>query len=198
MISQLTGILAAKTPDHCTIDVGGVGYGVSVSLTTFAKLPELGHQMRLAIHTYVREDQLLLYGFATDEERILFQKLIAISGVGPKTALAILSGLPAGHLIDAISTEDRARLSTIPGVGKKTAERIIIELKDRLARDTNLLASTTLVLRGKLSKEVLSALINLGYPRTTAERALSKVHLVDEMPIEAAIKAALKELCRMQ
>lgn len=197
MIAQLTGMLVAKAPDHCVIDVNGVGYSIHVSLTTFAALPEAGAMASLAIHTYVREDQLLLYGFATAQEKALFQRLIGISGVGPKTALAILSGLPADHLIDAIGAEDHARLSTIPGVGKKTAERIIIELKDRVARDATLAAAAHATPRGRRYEDVVSALTNLGYARAVAEAAIRKASWSEAMPIEEAIRAALKELCRV-
>lgn len=197
MIAHLTGTLAAKAPDRCVIDVGGVGYGILVSLTTFAALPETGQRASLVIHTHVREDQLLLYGFASPEERLLFQRLIGVSGVGPKTALAILSGLPAEHLVEAIGSEDRARLSTIPGVGKKTAERIIMELKDRIARDVPCASPGPATSRGRMHEDAVSALVNLGYPRLVAEGALRKITWSDGMPLEEAIRAALKELCRV-
>ena len=197
MISQLTGTLISKAPDGCVIDVGGVGYGVVVSLGTFAALPDAGARMTLVIHTHVREDQLLLYGFSTPEERTIFQRLIGVSGVGPKTALAILSGLPAHHLVDAIAAEDKARLSTIPGVGKKTAERIIIELKDRLARDVALSPGAAPAGPARLREDAVSALTNLGYGRPIAEEALRKIKWTDGMPLEDAIRAALKELCRI-
>ncbi len=197
MISQLTGTLVAKSPESCVIDVGGVGYGVLVSLTTFAELPEAGQKATLSIHTHVREDQLLLYGFASAEERALFQKLIGVSGVGPKTALAILSGLPAGHLVDAIGSEDRLRLSTIPGVGKKTAERIIVELKDRICRDATLSRSLPPSSKSRLHEDAISALVNLGYGRPVADEAVRKVASGGELPLDETIRAALKELCRV-
>ena len=196
MIAQLTGTLVTKAPDHCVIDVNGVGYAVLVSLSTFAALPEAGERAKLVIHTHVREDQLLLYGFAAPEERLLFQKLIGVSGVGPKTALAILSGLPAGPLVEAISAEDRARLATIPGVGKKTAERIIVELKDRIAKDVSFASPGPAGSRGRMRDDALSALVNLGYPRTVADEALRNIAWTEGIPIEEAIRAALKELCR--
>ncbi|MFH0800586.1 MAG: Holliday junction branch migration protein RuvA [Pseudomonadota bacterium] len=196
MIAYLTGTLASKSPDHCVIDVGGVGYRVLVSLTTFSSLPEIGAKASVNVHTHVREDQLSLFGFATADEKTLFQRLISISGVGPKTALAILSGIPASDLVQAIAGEDRARLSTIPGIGKKTAERIIIELKDKLAREMPLAAAGYSV-RGRAYEDAVSALTNLGYQRAVAETALRKAGWSDNQPIEDSIRAALKELCRV-
>lgn len=196
MISQLTGTLLEKEPHHCTIDVGGVGYGVCVSLSTYGSLPELGVRVTLPIHTYVREDQLVLFGFATADERTLFLKLIAISGVGPKTAMGILSGLPPAELVEAIGRGDAARLATVPGVGKKTAERMIVELKDSLTRDLRLTHLAACPAFPAVRDDALSALINLGYAKPVAEAALNKAGCSDEMSVEAAIRAALKELCR--
>lgn len=196
MISQLTGTLLEKQPNHCIIDVGGVGYGVHVSLSTYGALPEPGGRVTLPIHTYVREDQLVLFGFATAEERTLFLKLISISGVGPKTAMGILSGLPPAELVEAISRGDAAKLSTVPGVGKKTAERMIVELKDSLAREVQLLRASASSSFPAVRDDALSALINLGYARPVADAALNKAGCSDEMSVEAAIRAALKELCR--
>lgn len=195
MISLITGTLVTKQPGQCVVEAAGVGYGASISLSTFAALPENGSTCRLHIHTYVREDQITLYGFATPDEKALFLKLIAVSGVGPKTALAILSGIPADHLVDAIANEDRAHLSTIPGIGKKTAERIIVELKDRIARDMPISTSPHSQ-RGRIYEDAVSALTNLGYHRQIAEGALKKAKWSDDMPIEDAIRFALKELCR--
>lgn len=195
MIEFLSGNLIAKSSDRCVIDVNGVGYGVSVSLSTLATLPQIGEPAKLNIHTHVREDQLMLYGFASTDEKVLFEKLIAVSGVGPKTALAILSGIPVPQLVNAISQEDKLRLSTIPGIGKKTAERIIIELKDRLAKGFSMnLGGTVTCTQGY--EDALSALMNLGYQRMIAESALKKVGFKESMPLEDAIRSALKELCR--
>lgn len=196
MIAILTGQLISKSPDHCIIDVNGVGYRVLVSLTTFADLPEPNSTLRLNIHTHVREDQLLLYGFSTIEEKNLFQRLISISGVGPKTALAILSGLSTNHLVEAIRNEDLARLSTIPGVGKKTAERITLELKDRIAKEMATVFAGETANRGSLFEDAASALVNLGYQRPVAENALKKLKPSANIPIEELIRSALKELCR--
>jgi holliday junction DNA helicase RuvA len=196
MIVHLTGTLVQKEPHHCVIDVGGVGYGVHLSLSTYTALPEEGSRVSLPIYTYVREDALLLYGFAEARERALFQRLIGISGVGPKTAMAILSGLPPAELSDAIARGDQARLSSIPGVGRKTAERMIVELKDVLAREGRALPSQPGVRSGLLREEVLSALTNLGYKLPVAEAALAKATLGEGTTVEAAIRATLKELCR--
>jgi len=195
MIALLTGTLVEKAPNRCIIDVNGVGYGVLVSLNTFAWLPEVGGRASLCIHTHVREDMLELYGFATPEERSIFQRLIGVSGIGPKTALAILSGLSAERLVEAISAEDRATLATIPGVGRKTAERIIVELKDRLGAIAS--ARPAPSAGAALFEDAVSALVNLGYGRPAAEAAMRKVNPTEGMRIEDAIRAALKELCRV-
>jgi Holliday junction DNA helicase RuvA len=196
MIVHLTGTLRAKEPSHCIVDVGGVGYGVHVSLTTFGELPENGTSVSLPIYTYVREDQLVLYGFNSSEERLLFQRLIAVSGVGPRTALAVLSGLPPVELARAISQSDSARLTTIPGIGRKTAERMIVELKDTLGRELAALSPQGASPVPRIQNDTLSALTNLGYPRAAAERAITKAGITESMLIEEAIRLALKELCR--
>jgi len=194
MIVNLSGVLLEKEPGHCVIDVGGVGYGVRVSLSTFSKLPDAGCEVRLPIHTYVREDQLVLYGFATAAERGLFCKLISISGVGPKIALAVLSGLSPDDLVEAISSGDAARLSGIPGIGKKTASRMIVELKGMLPDDLRIggASGATRSIRG----DAVSALMNLGYSKAQAESALDKVEFTDDTTIEEAIRTSLKELCK--
>jgi Holliday junction DNA helicase RuvA len=195
MIVNLSGVLLEKEPGHCVVDVGGVGYGVRVSLSTFGQLPNAGEEVKLPIHTYVREDQLVLYGFATAGERALFCKLISISGVGPKLALAVLSGLPPDDLVEAIGSGDAARLSGIPGIGKKTASRMIVELKGMLPDDLRIgggASGATRSIRG----DAVSALMNLGYPKAHAESALDKVELTDETSIEEAIRTGLKELCK--
>lgn len=197
MISRLTGTLAHKEPGHCIIDVGGVGYCVHTSLATFGMLPELNCELRLDIHTYVREDQLQLFGFTTPEEKTMFQRLIAISGVGPKMAMAILSGLPTDSLIQAIAGGDHLRLSTIPGVGKKTADRIIVELKDRLPRDFDIAGKKLQTGVKGVHEDAVSALVNLGYKRQVAEGTLIKIKPSDDMRIEDVIRSALQELNRL-
>ncbi len=197
MISRLTGTLTTKLPDHCIVDVGGVGYCVHTSLTTFGMLPDLNQEISLDIHTYVREDILQLFGFSTPDEKFLFQKLISISGVGPKMAIAILSGLPAEVLVQAIGGGDHNRLSMIPGVGKKTADRIIVELKDRIGKDFISTGKQLPTAIDDIQEDVVSALINLGYKRQIAEKALIKIEISDSMRIEEVIRSALKELNRL-
>jgi Holliday junction DNA helicase RuvA len=196
MISRLTGRLAHKSPELCVVDVGGVGYSVHTSLTTFGQLPDQSKDVSLEIHTYVREDQISLFGFATHEEKALFQRLIAISGVGPKTAVAILSGLPVDDLADAIAGGDHARLQAIPGVGRKTADRIILELKDRISKDLARTPSSKSSFANNTFDDALSALTNLGYRRQVAEAALRKVEISETAKIEEVIRSALLELNR--
>ena len=193
MIVNLTGTLLKKDHSCCVIDVGGVGYGVRTSLNALETMPEVGERVNLPVHTYVREDQMVLFGFSSEEERALFLKLIQISGIGPKIAMAVLSGLPPANLVKTIDAGDSARLATIPGIGKKTAERMVVELKGSLARDPQLAPA---VGEASVLEDATSALANLGYPRQTAEVALRKAGVKDGMQIEEAIRAALKELCR--
>lgn len=195
MIFHLTGLLAAKEPGHCVVDVGGVGYGLSVSLNSFASLPAVGQEVKLSVHTYVREDQLVLFGFSTPKERTVFRKLINISGIGPKIAMAMLSGLTPDDIVDAVGSRDSARLSTIPGIGKKTAERMIVELGDMFSREMTVRTARD-ASRTPIFEDALSALLNLGYTRANAENALKRAEVSESMRVEQAIKAALKELCR--
>ncbi len=198
MIAHLSGIVIEKAPHRVAIDVNGVGYDVQISLTSFESIPEVDQPVRLTIYTHVREDQIALYGFVAPEEKYLFGRLIGVSGVGPKMALAILSGLPAQELITAIAGQDRARLATIPGVGKKTAERIVMELKDRLAREmSDQIHPTSKSPCRAQDEDTLSALTNLGYPRAVAEKALNKLDPSKKMTLEDTIRGALRELCRV-
>lgn len=195
MIAQLTGTLTYKSPHMLIVDVKGVGYAVSVSLTTFSALPDEGKSITLMIHTHVREDQLVLYGFITPNEKRLFAHLMSVSGVGPKVALGILSGIPPDNLANAIITGDIARLNAIPGVGRKTAERIILDLKDKLARDPSVTTSAQLpAQKSPAYDDALSALTNLGYKRNAAEKALGTIDWAASIPLETAIRDALKEL----
>lgn len=197
MIAQLSGTLAYKTPQYVVIDVGGVGYRVFVSLTSFAALPEVGTPLTMLTHTHLREDQLTLFGFTTNEEKQIFQKLIAISGVGPKMALTILSGIPAVELAQAISGQNTSRLQSIPGVGKKTAERITVELKDKLLNlMPHISPDGTGAKPHRFYDDVLSALINLGYQRAQAEKAIRGVSWDEIETIENAILKTLKELAK--
>jgi Holliday junction DNA helicase RuvA len=174
MIAQLRGTLAEKNPNRLIVDIGGVGYDVLVPLSTFYALGDPGSQVSLRIHTHVREEALALYGFATPLELELFERLISISGVGPKLALSVLSGIEPAELIKAIRLQDVARLTAIPGIGKKTAERIGLELKDRLpaALPGSGQAAVDAEPGDQLREDLLSALLNLGYQRAAAEKAI--------------------------
>jgi holliday junction DNA helicase RuvA len=197
VIAHLRGRLFAKHPNRLIVDVNGVGYDVAVPLSTFYGLGEPGAEIALRIHTHVREDALLLYGFATALEQDLFERLIGISGIGPKVALAVLSGIEPKELVRAVERGDVARLTAIPGVGKKTSERMVLELKDRLPRahagevDAGAVDAGAPLLR----EDVLSALINLGYHRPLAEKAVDAARkAIPDGSFEQTLKHALREL----
>jgi len=171
MIGWLRGSLLRKDTQTLLLDVRGVGYRVSIPLSTFYKLGEPGSDVELYVRTHVREDALQLYGFASMDEQGLFERLIGVSGVGPRVALAILSGIESAELITALRTSDVARLIRIPGVGKKTAERLVLELKDKMQAFAASDAPSGPSPAGQLEQDVVSALANLGYPRGEAERA---------------------------
>ena len=199
MIAFLHGRLAEKHPNRLIVDVNGVGYDVFVPLSTFYGLGEAGSDIALRIHTHVRDDALLLYGFATRLEQDLFERLIGVSGIGPKVALAVLSGIEPQDLIRAIQRSDVARLTAIPGVGKKTSERIVLELKDRLpVVQTERPGSTdTAPPEAAVADDVVSALVNLGYHRPLAEKAAaSAVKAAPDAGFERTLKQALRELSR--
>jgi holliday junction DNA helicase RuvA len=195
VIAYLRGTLLEKSPSRLILDVAGVGYDVQVPLSTFYGLGEPGTETTIRVHTHVREDIIALYGFATLLEQQLFEKLIGISGIGPKLALAVLSGIEPGDLIRAVRTQDVARLTAIPGVGKKTAERIGLELKDRLP--ASLPASDHAPAgappEDQLRADLLSALLNLGYQRAPAEKAIEKTVRPD-MGFEQALRDVLRAL----
>ncbi len=181
------------------VDVGGVGYDVFVPLSTFYGMGETGTDIALRIHTHVREDALQLFGFATALEQDLFERLIGVSGIGPKLALAVLSGIEPKELIRAIERSDVARLTAIPGVGKKTSERIVLELKDRLPRVPSeaVAAIDGGAPEAPLQDDVISALVNLGYHRPLAEKAAaSAVKVVPDAGFERTLKQALRELAK--
>ena len=197
MIAHLRGRIFEKHPNRLVLDVNGVGYDVFVPLSTFYSLGEPGSETALRIHTHVREDALVLYGFATLLEQELFERLIGVSGIGPKVALAVLSGIEPLELIRAIERGDLARLTAIPGVGKKTSERIVLELKDRLPRVRSETAPVEVVETPALKDDVLSALVNLGYHRPLAEKAVSSaVKAAPDGDFEHTLKLALRELSR--
>lgn len=200
MIALLRGTLVDKNPNRLIVDAGGVGYDVQVPLSTFYVLGEAGTPVTLRIHTHVREDAIALFGFATPLELTLFERLIAINGIGPKLALAVLSGIEPADFIKAIRGQDVARLTAIPGIGKKTAERIGLELKDRLP--TTLAATgpegpATARPEDQLRDDLLSALVNLGYQRPIAERAIDAVlKQSNGAGFEVALREVLKGLMK--
>ncbi|HZQ96426.1 MAG TPA: Holliday junction branch migration protein RuvA [Candidatus Sulfotelmatobacter sp.] len=171
MIAHLRGKLLAKHPNQAIVETSGVGYDVTITVPTFSDLPEIGAEVALHIHTHVREDALALYGFLRASEKLLFEKLITVSGIGPKLAVTILSGMAADEMVGSIRGNDVARLTRIPGIGKKTAERMVLELRDKLPEAGP--ASTPVATRLSATEDdVLSALLNLGYQRAAAEKAL--------------------------
>lgn len=203
MIATLSGILLNKQPGHVIVDVGGVGYEVLVSGRTYEKLPDTGDEIFLYIYTSVREDAITLFGFNKADEKELFLLLITVSGVGPKLALGVLSGISAAELCEAISRKNLGRLTSLSGVGKKTAERLCVELGDKVGRFYTAAAgeqehvADESLMEGDNVQDALSALVNLGYPQNTAWKALRKVQQrqpVDEMKIEELIRAALRVL----
>ena len=194
MIASLAGTLAEKSPEMLVVDVGGVGYAVQVSLQTFADLPPSGNPVRLLVHTEVREDAIELFGFLVADERGLFHLLCKVKGLGPRTAMTVLSGMPYRELARTIADGDAARLQTIPGVGKKLAERIVVECRDGAA----VLAAGAPARREPATVEgvlgeAISALVNLGYKRAEAERAVERVGRAGA-PLEDVVRAALQGL----
>jgi holliday junction DNA helicase RuvA len=177
MIAHLRGTLFEKHPNQVVVEAAGVGYDVQIPISTFTSLGEEGSAVSLRIHTHVREDALLLFGFGTQQEKVLFERLISVNGIGPKLAITVLSGLATGDLIQAIRSADVQRLIRIPGVGKKTAERIVLELKDKLvfgSESPGAQPQTAGPVFGALDQDVLSALLNLGCARPAAEEAIRK------------------------
>ncbi len=198
MIALLTGRIKRKATDHLIIDVAGVGYQVQAPLSTFYRLPEIGEEVTLHIHTHVREDALSLFGFLAEEEKDTFLLLMSVSGIGPRLALAVLSSLSIAEIASAIQASDDSRLCSIPGIGKKTAARMVLELKDKIkflsgapALDERIAAKTDGV------EDAVSALVNLGYKKPLAEETLKKVR--QERPglsIEALIREGLSALMK--
>ena len=194
MIARLFGKVADKQPNRLIVDVAGVGYDVLVPLSTYYVAPDMGGEMALRIHTHVREDQLALYGFATELELTMFEKLIAVSGIGPKVALSVLSGIEPRDLVGAIQRNDLARLTAIPGVGKKTAERICVELRDRLPKAVEASPASP---EDSMREDLVSALGNLGYHRQAIEKVLDKLlSAKGAARFEDVLRAALKDLSR--
>jgi Holliday junction DNA helicase RuvA len=197
MISRIRGRLASKAPGEIVIDCNGVGYGVRVPLSTFYELPEIEEEVLLQVYTHVREDALLLYGFLTNKEKELFCLLIGVSGVGPKLAVNVLSGISAQDLERALCEGDVVGLTRIPGIGRKTAERMLVELKDKVTLPPGM-ATAGLPLRQGVVKDALSALVNLGYTRSIAEEAVREAsrRQGDEPSLEGLLKEALRLLAR--
>jgi Holliday junction DNA helicase RuvA len=195
MIALLRGTLIERSPSRIVVEVRGVGYELHVPVSTFSRLPEIGAETALHVHTHVREDALQLYGFATTGEKRLFEKLIAISGIGPRVALSILSGIPAEDLTTAILSGNLSRLTAIPGIGKKTAERVLMELRDKLGGEPG--AAAVAAGSGSISEDLMSALLNLGYPRPLAENTVAQVlknH--PDRPFEELFKLTMQRLNR--
>ena len=174
MIALLRGILLEKHPNQAIVEAGGVGYDVTIPVSTYTHLPEAGSEVRLRIYTHVREDALALYGFLTQDEKALFEKLIGVSGIGPTLAVKVLSGLAAAELIQFIRRGEVEKLVRIPGVGKKTAERLVLELRDKLPAPTGEQPAPAAQALSPIDQDVLSALLNLGCARPQAEAAVRK------------------------
>jgi holliday junction DNA helicase RuvA len=199
VIAHLRGRIFAKQPNRIVVDVNGVGYDVFVPLSTFYGLGDVGAEVSIRIHTHVREEALVLYGFSTTLEQDLFERLISVSGIGPKVALSVLSGIEPHELIRAVELKDVTRLTAIPGVGKKTAERIVLELTGRLPLSRAGAAAADEGPPGPagVRDDVLSALVNLGYHRPLAEQAVAAaVKTAPDGGFERTLKQALRELAR--
>lgn len=196
MIAALRGRLLEKHPARLIVDVSGVGYDVQVPLSTYGQVGELGHEIALRIHTHVREEQIALFGFLTPLEQQIFERLISVNGIGPKVALAVLSGIAPGDLVAAVQGNEPARLTTIPGIGRKTAERIVLELRDRLPAAMPVTPESSSP-GGVLRADLLSALVNLGYPRPTVEKAVADILKAQPAAtFDDALRQALGRLAR--
>lgn len=196
MIAALRGRLFEKQPARLIVDVGGVGYDVQVPLSTYGSVGDVGSEIALRVHTHVREEQIALFGFLTALEQQIFERLISVNGIGPKVALAVLSGIAPGDLVAAVQGNEPARLTTIPGIGRKTAERIVLELRDRLP--AALPVSADAATPGSIIRaDLLSALVNLGYPRPTVEKAVGDVLKAQPgATFDEALRQALGKLAR--
>lgn len=183
MIAHLRGKLIHKEPGQAIVECAGVGYDVAISVPAFTALPALGGEVALHIHTQVSDDQIALFGFLDREEKRLFERLITVGGVGPKLAIKILSGLSSDRTVQAIKAQDHAQLTRIPGVGKKLAERLVVELKDKL-EDFAVAPAQATGVQGAAVDDVLSALVNLGYQRPAAEKAIEQAASKDKSAVE--------------
>lgn len=206
MIAHLSGTLLSKQATSVILDVGGVGYEVTIPLSTFYDLEDPGSQVQLRIYTYVREDALQLYGFKTVRERELFLRLISVSGIGPKLGITLLSGMSADEMISSIRTNNLARLTLIPGIGRKTAERLVIELRDKVAALASdevesaaaaAVGGTVATSEDAIRSDALSALLNLGYQRGAAEKAIgAAVGEGGDISVESILRSSLRKLAR--
>ena len=205
MIAHLSGTLLAKHATSVVVDVGGVGYEVTIPVSTFYDLGEANSPVRLRIHTHVREDALQLFGFRTERERALFTLLISVSGIGPKSGIAMLSGMSADEIVTAIRQSNFARITSIPGVGRKTAERLVIELRDKMAAlsgpalDEQLAAGgpTAAQSEDALREDTLAALLQLGFPKPTAEKAINgAMQEGGDLSVETLLRRSLRQLSK--
>jgi len=194
MIAYLRGKLLFKHPNQAVVEVGGVGYEVNITVPTFSDLPGPGAEVSLFIHTHVREDALSLFGFLRAEEKQLFEKLISVSGIGPKLAITILSGLSAPAAVAAIQGNDVAALTRVPGIGKKTAERMVLELRDKLQGLGG--APAMAAAASPMEEDVISALLNLGYNRSMAEKALARAGKGDGQTFDELFRRVLGALAK--
>lgn len=198
MIARLSGILIEKSITQCVVDVNGTGYRVVVPLTTFYELPEIGQPVIIHIHTHVREDAIHLYGFHAQGEREVFQLMISVSGIGPKLAINILSGIAAGELLRAITDEDLKRLTGIPGVGRKTAERMVLELKEKavkMGREVSTVGTAAVKTGDQVKDDALSALVNLGYKGSAVKDVVDRI--MREDPQTPSLDHLLKQALRV-
>lgn len=199
MIALLTGTLAHKSPDFIILDVNGVGYRVQIPFSTYYALPDGGSKVSLNIYTHVKEDAINLYGFRTMEEKEMFQLLISVSGIGPKLGNGILSNVEAEHLSDALIRGDLARLSAIPGIGKKTAERLVLELREKVKKLHAGAVRPELASTGStrdIRNDVISALVNLGYKEAIVQKAVEEIDVAADASVESVLKQALKKLMK--
>ena len=193
MIAHLRGRLISKHPNQAVVEAGGVGYEVNISIPTFSALPSLEAEVALFIHTHVREDALSLFGFLRSEEKQLFEKLVSVSGIGPRLAITILSGMPADAMVAAIKGNNVASLTRIPGIGKKTAERMVLELRDKLETFG---VPATAATASPVEEDVISALVNLGYHRPLAEKALARLGSIAGESFDTLFRKALAALAK--
>jgi len=198
MIAHLSGKLLSKQPNQVIVDVSGVGYEVHVPLSTFYELGDIGNLVQLRIYTHVREDTIALFGFKSAEEKLMFEQVTSISGIGPKLGITILSGMPVDELVAAIRQSNLARLTSIPGIGKKTAERLVVELRDKLAKTVPTGEQAAAQSVSQPQEDVISALVNLGYAKLSAEKAVQTVVSTSktEPAFEELLRTALRQLSR--